>query len=302
MAISHTYSRRHAVRGKNRPLEDLQSEKKRRGRRSRKTIVIGKKGIRLPKVRGVLVYGGVGVLLLLLVGLANNYQKNMRCRDLNIVIHSTDQLDNHFLGLKEIKEKLEISEVQPLIGQRMSEIDLEGLETQLEADPTIQNAEVFKNIQGVLSIEVEVRSPVARLVNNNGSYLYMDAKGNKFPVSSNHSAHTVLIRGNFDEPLMPVDSFACSTIGDALPVINFMLEDEFWDAQVSEIFVKQNGELMLYPQVGNHYIEFGHPVDIEEKFEKLRLFYDQVIQEVGWKKYKGIVLKYKDQVVAIKRR
>ena len=301
MSVTGTYSKRQVVRGKNRPLEEFQLDKKKR-RRRKISVKAGKKSVSLPAIKGVLSYVIIGSVVIGLLGLANNYQQNIRCRDLNIAIQSSDAEDNHFMGMKEVQAILGISPEQPLIGQKMSEIDLNALEATLKEDPTIQNAEVYKNLQGILSIEVEVRSPVARLVNNDGSYLYMDQQGNKFPVSSNHSAHVMLVRGNFDEPLMPVDSFACSTIGDALPVINYMLDNSFWDAQISEIFIKQSGELMLYPQVGDMYIEFGHPVYIEEKFEKLKLFYEQVIQEVGWKKYRGINLKYKGQVVAKKRR
>src|SRR5690606_10055957 len=44
--------------------------------------------------------------------------------------------------------------------------------------------------------------------------------------------------------------------------------------------------------------EFGSADDIVQKFDKLKLFYKQVIPMAGWSKYSVISLQYKGQVVA----
>ena len=41
--------------------------------------------------------------------------------------------------------------------------------------------------------------------------------------------------------------------------------------------------------------------NMEDKFDNLSLFYKSGVQQTGWKKYKEINLKYKDQIVCIKR-
>jgi len=40
---------------------------------------------------------------------------------------------------------------------------------------------------------------------------------------------------------------------------------------------------------------------LEEKFENLKLFYSEGVKQTGWRKYKEINLKYKNQIVCVKR-
>lgn len=274
---------------RNRPLEEVQAETKRR------------KPSKLPRfqfrIKRVFIYLlGAGALLLILAAV-NSYQKNMPVRDISVLIHS--EKDNQFLVANDVKEMIGLGTEREIIGQPMEQVELRELEAELNAQPSIEHAEVFKSLGGVLQVEVSLRSPVARLVNNDGSMIYLDSQGHKFPTSPHHSAQVVLVRGDFQEGV--VDTFACSTIEAALPVLEFIQNDRFWNAQVSEIVVQQSGTLLIYPQIGDIYVEFGQPVRIEEKFENLKLFYSQVVKEVGWRKYKGVNVAFKGQVVAKKR-
>ncbi len=290
MAITGTYSRTNrSTTRQNRPLEEAHAEKK-----QKKSVKIGKLPI---KIKGVFVYLIAAVALIIVLGAINGYQKNMTVKDISIQINSTG--DNQFLKVNDVKGMLGLGEDRKIIGEKMESIELMALEAELQANPFIEHAEVFKSLGGALQIEVDVRKPVARLVNNNGSMLYIDADGNKFPSSTHHSARVILVRGDFQEAL--ADSFTCTTIEAAIPVMRYIQQNEFWNAQISEIVVKQSGELVLYPQIGDLHVDFGQPVRIADKFENLRLFYHQVIKKVGWRKYKSVSLAYRDQVVAKKR-
>ena len=58
----------------------------------------------------------------------------------------------------------------------------------------------------------------------------------------------------------------------------------------------------LYPAVGGHKIIFGTTEDMEEKFEKLKVFYKEGLSSIdSWTNYSVINLKYKNQVVCIKK-
>jgi hypothetical protein len=46
---------------------------------------------------------------------------------------------------------------------------------------------------------------------------------------------------------------------------------------------------------------FGTGEDIDTKFRKLYIFYDDVLNKVGWNKYSIVNLSYKDQVVATRK-
>ena len=40
--------------------------------------------------------------------------------------------------------------------------------------------------------------------------------------------------------------------------------------------------------------------DLEEKFNKLNVFYSEVLDKVGWEKYRVINIMYKDQAICLK--
>jgi cell division protein FtsQ len=59
-------------------------------------------------------------------------------------------------------------------------------------------------------------------------------------------------------------------------------------------------DLELIPRVGNHTIILGNVSDLQEKFNKLMIFYKEAMPKVGWNKYKTLNLKYKNQIVCKK--
>ena len=68
-----------------------------------------------------------------------------------------------------------------------------------------------------------------------------------------------------------------------------------------QLHINENKEIELIPRVGNHIILLGSDEGLEAKFEKLMLFYQKGVQQIGWNQYSTINLKYKDQLVCLKR-
>ncbi|MDX2250226.1 MAG: hypothetical protein SF052_25815 [Bacteroidia bacterium] len=287
-----TYSPRAKTPKTNRSFEEIESEKKKR-RKTSVSLVNGK-----IKLKSFILYPVIAGVVLLLFLLAGFYQQNMALSDIKVRIEA--ESDNQFMNAEDITDVITDEGERKIIGEKMSHLDLKELETILTAHPSIEEAEIYKSIQGALHVEAKLRKPVARLINNDGNYIYMDSTGHKFPDSHRHAANVVLIRGDFNEGL--VDTFECTTILSALPVLNYIQRHEFWNVQISEIEIKQSGELVLYPQVGDMYIEFGQPVRIEEKFSNLMDFYRQVVREVGLDRYRYVSVEFRGQVVAKRKR
>jgi cell division protein FtsQ len=90
---------------------------------------------------------------------------------------------------------------------------------------------------------------------------------------------------------------------------DFIRHHEFWNAQVQQVFVNASGEMELIPRVGNHTIvlgdleggQAGYEKEMEEKFNKLFLFYREGLSKQGWDKYNTINLTFKDQIVCTKK-
>jgi cell division protein FtsQ len=233
---------------------------------------------------------GLGFLLMA----ANQYVETLPLRDIEVDLQAGT--DNAFLDIADVRAILMGDGFQPLIGQPMNELHLETLEQRLRDNPFVKHAEVSKSMMGVLRVEMSLRRAVGRLINNSGAHLYLDETGHKFPVSRHHSAYVPLIRGDFEEVV--ADTFGCASIAEALPLLNFLQQHPFWQAQVAEVVIFQDGQMELQPEVGDMAIDFGFPVRIEEKFGNLMDFYKQVIPEVGWRKYRTVSVKYRGQVVA----
>ena len=87
---------------------------------------------------------------------------------------------------------------------------------------------------------------------------------------------------------------------DLFKMANFISQDEFWNAQVSQLFVNDEKEFELIPRVGNHEIIFGEAEKIPFKFDKLMVFYKEALPKTGWNEYSTINLKFKNQIVCTK--
>jgi cell division protein FtsQ len=80
----------------------------------------------------------------------------------------------------------------------------------------------------------------------------------------------------------------------------FITKDKFLKAQIEQIYVDPNGEFELIPRVGTHTILMGRADNLEDKFERLFVFYRMGLSKTGWSRYNIINIKFKNQVVCSK--
>ncbi len=158
-------------------------------------------------------------------------------------------------------------------------------------------AEVYKIVvrdsssyRGILGVRIKHREPVVRIMSSAGSY-YLDDTGEQIPVSTNYAANVLVASGYFSE------EFAVEQV---LPFVLSLNDDLFWKAQIEQIYVEQNGNVMLTTLVGNHIVELGTFDNFREKLRNMKAFYEQVMVHNKWDKYHFISLKYKNQVIAKK--
>lgn len=185
-----------------------------------------------------------------------------------------------------------------IIGKKLDEINAETIEKEVKKHQAVYNAEVYKVIasdsssyKGILGIRVKHRKPVVRIMSEAGNY-YLDRFGDKIPVSTKYAANVLVTTGYFNE------QFAREKL---LPCVLFIENDDFWEAQIEQVHVERDGDVVLIPLVGDHIIELGKPENFEEKLRNMEAFYKQVLANDNWNKYKSVSLKYKDQVIAKRR-
>ena len=82
---------------------------------------------------------------------------------------------------------------------------------------------------------------------------------------------------------------------------SYVNKDKFLRSQIIQVYINKEGEIELVPRVGNHIIVLGDVNDLDEKFEKLMIFYKKALGYAGWNNYKTINLKYNNQIVCVKK-
>jgi hypothetical protein len=69
-------------------------------------------------------------------------------------------------------------------------------------------------------------------------------------------------------------------------------------ALIDQVDITPQRNFEMIPKVGNNIIVFGNATDIKEKFNKLKLFYKNIMVKAGWSYYSVINVEYKNEVVA----
>lgn len=225
---------------------------------------------------------------------AYSQKEAARCKTIVVFISPNSP---RFMDEEEITGMIEKSG-EPIIGHRLSDINIEKLEAKLSTFTTLKDVEIYRKIEahglsfnGKLVINVGERTPVLRLKTAAEDY-YLDMQGIKIPVSSKYIERIMIASG-----IIPDETVK----NNLLKMADFVNKDPFWRAQIEQVLVQPNGELLLIPQVGDYLIEFGKPEDYELKFRNLKAVYQQGFKNFGWNKYKAISVKFQNQVVCTKK-
>ena len=206
----------------------------------------------------------------------------------------------YFIDKEEVDQILQTSS-HTLIGRKLKNINIQDLENKLRANPFIEFAKVYTEMDGILRVEVSQRQPILRIMNQYDMDFYVDQHGLKIPLSSNFTARVLVANGFIDELFAnKVDSLHTKLGKDLYLTADFIRKDSLWDAQVAQIYVNKDREIELIPRVGNQRILIGNADSLQVKFANLLAFYKKVLPQAGWNKYSMINVKYSGQVVGIK--
>jgi cell division protein FtsQ len=131
--------------------------------------------------------------LVVLMGFVEMKKGGVVCKDVKIYIPGSQ----YFIDKQEVEHILKISS-NALIGRRMEDINMHRLEGKLNANPFIEFASVYADMDGIIRIEISQRQPVLRMMNQFDQDFYIDKNGFKIPLSANFTARVLVANGFID--------------------------------------------------------------------------------------------------------
>ena len=161
---------------------------------------------------------------------------------------------------------------------------LSMLETLLENNSYVDNAEVFHFQQGILGVKIQEKSAVVRI--QGSDQYYLDNAGNRFPISKNHTPKVPLYIGTLREEQKK----------DLLSLIEQIDKDPFLRNELASIHYRSNSYFIGLRSYGFE-VEIGQVQRVGEKLSKLKVFCAYHDNHTLEREYTLINLKFKNQVV-----
>lgn len=251
---------------------------------------------------------GIGVVFLLVSVRAVLDERVLPEPDIHIHVKG----ENAFLTENELLTRLRESGFL-FVDQEIGTLKTEEMEQYIKAMAEVKSVAVYTHLNGTWNIDLELRQPIARVFNNLGESYYLDADGFTMKTSGTHTARVVVVTGDIPDPAGAIsvgeiinnDSLkSIRKLDDVYRISNYVCNDPLMQSLIGQIHRERNGDFVLIPIVGGQRIVFGTALSVEEvdeKFNKLKIFYKEAIPYEGWNKYTEISLKYEDQIVCKKK-
>ncbi len=251
----------------------------------------------IQKILFIFLWLAIGTGMLTLLVAAIGKKNKDRCSGYFITIKGAEQ--NLFVDENDVLELLAEAGYKNIKGQLISSIHLRRLETLLEDNDWIKDAQLYFNNQDELHITILEREPVARIFTTEGNSFYLDEDLTRMPLSDKKSAKVPVFTGFFEsENYSQKDS---ALLNDIKTTAVFILNNSFWMSQVAQIDITENQNFEMIPTVGNHLVKLGSGENIEKKFGRLFTFYKEILSKAGFEKYPVIDVQYAGQVVATRK-
>ena len=197
--------------------------------------------------------------------------------------------ENNLFITHETVSKLLIQNQQSVSNKPKEIIDLNGLEKALTSNPMIKEAQVFIDVEGKITAEIEQKKPIAR-VSTNASF-YVDDMGSYMPLSTNYTARVPLITGTVYK----------NDLVNVFTIANKIQQDEFLKKHVVEIHQNENKSIDLKFRLNDFTIQLGSLKSLHKKINNLKAFYQKAMKDKTLDSYSMVNLKFDNQVICTKK-
>ena len=249
----------------------------------------------IKKIGYLLVWCLVLGMVFLSLGFSIFERNKIVCTDVRVEI--TDSTENQFLSSREVRSWV-LNRYPYILKKNLDYIDLRSIEEGLRKIKAVEEVTVFTSIvgrgkpgEGSVVVRIRQRDPQFR-VDQPGRDYYMDKLGKSIDWTPNYTPRVMMVSG------VIAYEYARKRL---LPLVTYIQEDPFLNAQIDQIHVGGNGNLTMVPRVGDQLIYFGPPEDYQVKLRNLKALYKEGFKNGGWTLYKSINLSYKNLVICLKK-
>lgn len=218
-----------------------------------------------------------------LAGFTHNRHKVKKIESIHIDYHQTQQI---YIDESSVN-KLLIQNEEQVKNLSIENLDLNLIETQVEAHPMVENAEVFLDIDRTFHVMIKQPIPLARVVGMD--QYYIDSKGEKMPLSEHYSARVPIVRDLSEK-----------NIQFAYQLIKYINQDLFLKQHITQIDAYPDAQFGLSMRNQDFKIFVGKAEELNLKFMNFKAFYVKAQKDTLLKRYKRINLQYGNQVVCEK--
>ncbi|OHX68056.1 cell division protein FtsQ/DivIB [Flammeovirga pacifica] len=241
------------------------------------------------------VIGLLIIILLIIVSIIFAYTHQSEQQEGELLINVSNFNAPRFVEDTEVKDAIAKMNLDQA---GVKEASITEIENKLKEIQFVRDAQVSKDIKNNLVIDIEQDRPIARVITPSGNSTYINQEGKMIGLSKKYSARVVLITGKGADKLLNQKFLKESVYGkNLLEFVNTLSNDRFWNAQLTQLDIQTNMDIIAYPQVGKERIEFGLPTGYSKKLGKLKLYYNSIVANKGWNVYKNIKLQYEGQIV-----
>lgn len=245
----------------------------------------------------------IGIIVLLSLWVSAIVYAEIKHHDITvskIIINQIAEYEKPLLAKKDIETVINGNGSLYLTGKPIRQLKLNSIEKRVEEIPFVSNCEAHYDLNGTLYCNVKEFNPLARILWTTSlgkpqKDQYITSEGDLLNVSELYTPRVLVVSGGFFNE--KINDFKSKKLMNYVDLFKFIDENEFWKSQISQLIIHRDGSITMIPTMGSTKIEFGKPLNIENKFKKLSIFYTRIIPAEGWNKYSVVKLRFKNQLV-----
>lgn len=228
------------------------------------------------------------VLLILscgaLVGFSVERESNARYLKLEVDVQEVDGM--FFVDAAGVSDQILVND--SIAGTFVADLSLQDVERWVREIPAVDDVQIYPGLDRTLHVRVSQRKPLARVhTASETEDFYIDTEGKQLPLSPHYTARVPVIHApSFEET------------SEAFALVEATQADPLWSAFIDQIEVTADGTLDVVPRIGAARVHLGSVDRLDEKLNKLLVFYTEHVERGNLNVYKRIDLTYTDQVVA----